>query len=86
MTRELALEGGAHGIRANSINPGIIESPATTTLLDDETVRRNHLDSIMLRRLGAVSDVASAALFLASDESSWITGAALSVDGGYTAR
>jgi NAD(P)-dependent dehydrogenase (short-subunit alcohol dehydrogenase family) len=86
LTRELALEGGPHGIRANSVSPGIIESPATAGLLSDPERRRAHLDSLMLERIGEVEDVASAALYLASDESSWVTGANLMVDGGFSAR
>ena len=86
LTRELALEGGPHGIRANSISPGIIESPATQQLLSDPQVRQNHLDAIMLSRVGRPEDVAAAALFLGSDESSWVTGANLMVDGGYSAK
>ena len=85
-TRELALEGGPHNIRANTISPGIIDSPATAPALATGTFRDDHLASLMLRRIGTPDDVASAALFLASDESSWVTGANLVVDGGYVAR
>ena len=86
MTRELALEGGPHNIRANSISPGIIDSPATAPALASGTFREDHLGALMLRRIGSVGDVAAAALFLASDESAWVTGTNVVVDGGYTAR
>jgi meso-butanediol dehydrogenase/(S,S)-butanediol dehydrogenase/diacetyl reductase len=84
LTRELALEGGPKNIRANSISPGIIESPATAKLLSDPERRQAHHDSIMLSRLGTPEDVAAAALYLASDESAWVTGANLMVDGGFS--
>jgi NAD(P)-dependent dehydrogenase (short-subunit alcohol dehydrogenase family) len=86
MTRELALEGAAHGIRVNSISPGMVESPATAEQLEDPDFRTNHLAAIMLLRTGRPEDVASAALYLASDESSWVTGSNLVVDGGYMSR
>jgi NAD(P)-dependent dehydrogenase (short-subunit alcohol dehydrogenase family) len=86
MTRELALEGGPHNIRANSISPGIIESPATAAQLEQPGFREGHLESLMLKRIGTPGDVAGAALFLASDESSWMTGANLVIDGGFSAH
>src|SRR6202035_3625028 len=86
LTRELALEGGPHGIRANSISPGIIDTPATAEALAQGRFREEHLSSLMLQRIGTAEDVASAALFLASDESSWVTGTNLVIDGGFCAR
>jgi NAD(P)-dependent dehydrogenase (short-subunit alcohol dehydrogenase family) len=86
MTRQLALEGAPHHIRANTISPGMIVTGATRPVLEsvpgfEETVRSR----MMLKRLGQPEDVAWCATYLASDESSWVTGADFSIDGGATA-
>jgi NAD(P)-dependent dehydrogenase (short-subunit alcohol dehydrogenase family) len=86
MTRELALEGGPHNIRANSISPGAIETPATAPALASTDFRQLHIDRIFLDRIGTSDDVAALALFLASDDARWVTGANFVVDGGFTAR
>ena len=85
MTRQLALEGRHHGIRANSISPGVIETQQTKPLMSDEEWHSTMLDGIMLNRLGTPQEVANVALFLASDEASYVTGADILVDGGVTA-
>lgn len=87
MTRQLALEGGPHRIRANSISPGLIETNATRHhLANDPAFLQAALDKQMLRqRIGRPEDIAWAALYLASEESSWVTGSDLKVDGGATA-
>ncbi len=82
LTRELALELGPDGIRVNAINPGVIETAMTT---EDEEVAGTMLEEIPLRRDGRPEDVADVALFLASDESAYVSGHNLVVDGGLTA-
>jgi NAD(P)-dependent dehydrogenase (short-subunit alcohol dehydrogenase family) len=85
MTRQLALEGARHGIRANTISPGMIVTGATKPVLAKPGFEENIMSRLMLKRLGQPEDVAWCATFLASDESSWVTGADFSVDGGATA-
>jgi NAD(P)-dependent dehydrogenase (short-subunit alcohol dehydrogenase family) len=85
LTRELAVEGAPHGIRANSVSPGIIRSPATEEMLAAPGVAERFNDSLLIKRLGSPSDIAPAAVFLASDEASWVTGTNIVVDGGFTA-
>lgn len=85
MTRQLALEGRVHGLRANSISPGLIESKQTIPLLQDPEWAETMVGKVMLGRLGKPEEVAATALFLASDESSFITGTDIRVDGGTTA-
>ena len=83
MTRQLAMEGSVHGIRVNSISPGLIESGATRAQLDEgDGWARQMLDRTLLGRLGQPEEVANVALFLSSDDSSYITGIDVVVDGG----
>jgi NAD(P)-dependent dehydrogenase (short-subunit alcohol dehydrogenase family) len=83
MTRQLAMEGSSHGIRVNSVSPGLIETGATRAQLDagDEWARQM-LDRTLFGRFGRPEEVAKVALFLASDDSSYITGVDIVVDGG----
>jgi NAD(P)-dependent dehydrogenase (short-subunit alcohol dehydrogenase family) len=82
MTRQLAMEGREHGIRANSISPGLIESNATRAQLEDPEWASYMLGKTLLGRLGRPEEVANVALFLASEESSYVTGVDIVVDGG----
>jgi NAD(P)-dependent dehydrogenase (short-subunit alcohol dehydrogenase family) len=83
-TRTLAAEGAPAGIRATSISPGFVSSPATDAAMDDDA-RQYMLDMHLILRPGTGPDIAALALYLASDESSWVTGQNTSVDGGWTA-
>lgn len=85
MTREMAVEYGRRGIRANALCPGPIETPLLAELMSDPARRARRLVHIPMGRLGRAEELAKAALFLASDDSSFMTGASLVVDGGITA-
>jgi NAD(P)-dependent dehydrogenase (short-subunit alcohol dehydrogenase family) len=85
MTRQLALEGGPT-IRANTISPGLIVTPATEYAgATQGEVRERLLARIPMKRLGRPEDIAWCAVYLASDESGWVTGANFPVDGGVMA-
>ena len=85
MTREIAVEYARKGVRCNALCPGPIETPLLAELLSDEAKRQRRYIHIPLGRLGRAEELAKAALFLASDDSSFMTGASLIVDGGITA-
>lgn len=90
MTKAMALDYACYGIRVNCVNPGVIDTPmlgyeAEASPDPEEYIRRCHEDH-PLGRIGKPEEVAKAVLFLASEESSFVTGAALSVDGGLTAQ
>ncbi len=86
LTKATAVDYAKHHIRANSIHPGYIETPMTVDLLKDENMRQWFLSQTPIPRLGKPEDIASGVLFLASDESSYITGIELPIDGGYYAK
>ncbi len=85
MTREVAVEYARKGIRCNALCPGPIETPLLMQLLSDDEKRQRRFVHIPMGRLGQADELAKAALFLASDDSSFMTGASLIVDGGITA-
>ena len=84
-TKATAIQYAQDGIRANSIHPGIIQTDMTAALLADPNHYQERLDRTPLGRIGKPEDAAYGALFLASDESSFMTGSELVIDGGRTA-
>ena len=84
-SRAAAAEGAAQGIRVNVVIPAVVETPATAGMLSDDASRQNTEKLIPMGRVGQPQELANAILFLASDEASYITGAALPVDGGRSA-
>lgn len=86
MTKQLAAEGAPFGVRVNCVSPGMIRTPATESdLLADDSPMRSIASAIPLGRIGRPDEVAKCALFLASDDASYVTGANLMVDGGWSA-
>lgn len=85
MTREIAVIYARRGIRANALCPGPVMTPLLAKFLADDAQRERRLVHIPMGRFGEPEDIAKAALFLASDDSSWMTGQSLIVDGGITA-
>lgn len=86
LTRQFAITYAKRGVRVNAISPGYIETPMTA-MVQDSPVLKAYLEAQHpMGRLGRPEEIAAAAAFLASDDASFITGIALPVDGGYTAR
>ncbi len=89
LTKSMAIDHGHENIRVNAICPSFVETELTAALIaqvpDQASARRERTASHPIGRLGRPEDVAGLAVYLASDESSWTTGAALPVDGGYLA-
>lgn len=83
-TRQTAVEAGPHNVRANVIAPGVINTPSTLAAFSGPTAPwgQKIAGQVPMRRFGAPSEVAALALFLASDEASYVTGTCISVDGG----
>lgn len=86
MTRDMGVNLAKHSIRVNALCPGFAYTNLTKSITDDESMHKKLIELHPMGRLGTADEVAYAALFLASDESSFITAAAIPVDGGYTAR
>jgi NAD(P)-dependent dehydrogenase (short-subunit alcohol dehydrogenase family) len=85
MTREIAVIYARQGIRCNALCPGPIMTPLLAKFLSDDAKRNRRLVHIPMGRFGEPVEIANGALFLASDESSWMTGQSLIIDGGITA-
>lgn len=85
LTRALAVEYAPFNIRVNALSPGFVETALTERVLRNQLFEKWLIDRTLLKRLGTVEDIAKAALFLASDDSAYMTGAELVVDGGMTA-
>ncbi|MBF6065268.1 glucose 1-dehydrogenase [Nocardia terpenica] len=86
LTKTAAVEYATRGVRVNSVHPGVIATPMIQDILDEQGDQQPDIVRTPMRRAGLPSEIAHAMLFLASDESSYITGAELIVDGGLTAH
>ena len=86
LTKSTAIQYAKEGIRCNSVHPGLLETPMTQDLLADPATRDMRTQRIPLGKIGTAEDVAYGVLFLASDESSFMTGSELVIDGGQTAQ
>jgi NAD(P)-dependent dehydrogenase (short-subunit alcohol dehydrogenase family) len=86
LTRQFAITYAKRGVRINAINPGYIETPMTSMVQETPVLKAYLEQQHPMGRLGQPEEIAAAAAFLASDDASFITGVALPVDGGYTAR
>jgi 3alpha(or 20beta)-hydroxysteroid dehydrogenase len=84
ITKQVAIEYGEHAIRANSVHPGYIRTPMMTAALNEEQIKVAS-GSVPIKRVGEVEDVSNLVVFLASDESGFITGSEYIIDGGLTA-
>jgi cyclopentanol dehydrogenase len=85
-TKTTAIQHASEGIRCNSIHPGPVDTPMLSGISDNPEILRQRTDEVPLGRLGQSPDIAYGALYLASDESAWITGIELIIDGGITAQ
>ncbi len=83
LTKNAVLENSKDNIRFNALLPGLIETPLTTQLMEAEALNKEFMDRIPLRRAGQPEEMAKVALFLASDDASYVTGATLIADGGW---
>jgi NAD(P)-dependent dehydrogenase (short-subunit alcohol dehydrogenase family) len=85
LTRALAVEYAPYGIRVNSLSPGFVETALTERVLKNPVFQKGLIDRTLMKRFGTTLDIAKGALFLASEDSAYMTGAELVIDGGMTA-
>ena len=86
LTKSTAVQYGPEGIRCNSVHPGFILTDMTRDALSNSQIRKERLQLVPLQMLGTVMDVAYGVLYLASDESRYVTGSELVIDGGVIAK
>jgi NAD(P)-dependent dehydrogenase (short-subunit alcohol dehydrogenase family) len=83
-TRAVAVEYAQQGIRCNVVNPGLIDTPMAASLMANPDMLQSILAQYAIRRPGKPEEVANLILYLASDESTWVTGTTFPIDGGMT--
>jgi NAD(P)-dependent dehydrogenase (short-subunit alcohol dehydrogenase family) len=86
LTKQFGLDGAPHNIRVNALCPGWIDTPLVAPLKMVEPLLQWAIDGTPMGRLGTPEEIAKAALFLSSDDSSFVTGTYLVIDGGWTAK
>jgi NAD(P)-dependent dehydrogenase (short-subunit alcohol dehydrogenase family) len=86
LTRCLAIDYANQGIRCNAVCPGLVDTPMAAPLLNDPTRKAQVLTAYPLGRPGTPDEVANLVLYLASEESAWVTGTIVPIDGGMTAQ
>ena len=86
LTKAAAVQLAPHGIRVNSVHPGFIDTPQSSGLMDDPAQRAKLVERTPIGRIGTSEDIAWGVLYLACDESAYVTGAEFVIDGGITAR
>ena len=86
LTKNTAIQHAKDGVRANSVHPGYADTPLTKPLFYDEDALALRLNKVPLGRLGTADEIANGIIYLASDESSFVTGSELVIDGGMTAQ